>query len=249
MAKTKNLIYGRHPVVEALKEGKPFEKILLQKNLAGEEIFFIRKAARSAEIPVQVVPVEKLNRVTGKNHQGVLGFGAVVQYFKLEDVLMQTYDRSETPLFLLLDEITDVRNFGAIARTALCMGVHAIVVPTRGSARIDADAIKASAGALGKLNICRVPKILDAINQLKTNGIRIYGSSLFADTKLHETNLALPCAIVLGSEDLGISKGAMKLCDQEFFIPMNGDFDSLNVSVATGMILYEANKQRGPRSR
>ena len=244
MAKTKNLVYGRQPVIEALKEGKPFEKILLQKNLVGEEIYFIRKAAQSAEIPLQVVPVEKLNRVTGKNHQGVLGFGAVVQYFKLEDVLMQTYDRGETPLFLLLDEITDVRNLGAIARTALCMGVHAIVVPSRGSARIDADAVKTSAGALGKMNICRVQKIADAIKELKTNGIRVYGSSLFADIKLHETDLTLPCAIVMGSEDSGISKSVLKLCDQEFFIPMNGDFDSLNVSVAAGMILYETLRQR-----
>ena len=181
MAQAKNLIYGKHPVIEALKEGKPFEKIMLQKGLGGDDVAFIRREARKADVPIQVVPVEKLNRITGKLHQGILGFAAVIQYFKIEDVLAQVYDKGESPLFLILDGVTDVRNMGAVARTALCMGVHALILPATGSAKIDADTVKASAGALSKLNVCRVQKLTDAISWLKLNGIRILGAQLFAD--------------------------------------------------------------------
>lgn len=241
---TKQLIVGRQPLVEALEAGEALDKILMARNATGEILAQIKQLARQHQVPIQLVPQEKINGITNTNHQGVLAFRSAVQYFALQDIIDHVNSDGKVPLFLLLDGITDVRNIGAIARSALCCGAHAIVLPQRGVAAINEDAIKASAGALQKMHICRVPELKDAIHTLQLNGIAILGSEMTAEKMLHQTELTAPVAIVMGSEDTGLSKDVAEACNGIFAIPMTGDFESLNVSVAAGMILYEAQRQR-----
>ncbi|HSC55234.1 MAG TPA: 23S rRNA (guanosine(2251)-2'-O)-methyltransferase RlmB [Phnomibacter sp.] len=242
--KSKNIIAGRNPVVEALKAGCGVDKILLFKNATGEHIAQIKELAKKIQVPVQYVPMEKLNQLTNVQHQGVVAFKAAVSYIDLQQVIDVLNENGETPLLLILDGITDVRNIGAIARTALCCGAQAIIVPDKGVAALGEDAMKASAGALEQIHICRVNSLMKAVDTLHLNGIKVYASEMTATTKLHETQLAEPCAIIMGSEDKGVFTGMQKISDGVFKIPMTGKFESLNVSVAAGMILYEAMKQR-----
>jgi len=237
------LIYGRQPILEALDEKKGFDKLFVQKGAQGEEIMSIRQRAGELSIPVKTVPLEKLNRLTRKNHQGVAGFIALINYYRIEDVLALTYENGGIPLFLLLDGVTDVRNFGAIARSAACYGVHAVIIPFANSAAVNAEAMKASAGALNKIHVCR-ENPAQAIHYLQLNGIRILASDLKADKTITETDLTSPSVIVIGAEDRGVSQNILQQADERFAIPMSGLMDSLNVSVATGIILYELNRQR-----
>lgn len=239
-----NFIYGRHPVVDAIKNGISIDKIFLQKGISGDFEQEIRSLSLSADIPLQVVPRQKMNRITSGNHQGVIAQHALLAYQQLEDVLPMIYENSQQPLIVVLDGITDVRNFGAIARSAEVLGAHAIVVPSRHSAPINAEAVKTSAGALTRIPVCRVKKMSDAITELQMAGLNVVVSSLGAKKQLYELELNIPLAVVMGSEDRGVHPSIAKAADQQFIIPQRGQTDSLNVSVATGIILYEVLRQR-----
>jgi 23S rRNA (guanosine2251-2'-O)-methyltransferase len=244
-------IFGRQPVIEAFKAGKRFDKILFQKNISGEEIKEIHYFTKQSETPTQTVPKEKLEAVAKKyskfkeaNHQGVVGFLSMIEYYTVDDVLHTIYAKGETPLLIVLDGITDVGNFGAIARSAECFRVHALVIPSQGSAQINAESMKASAGALNKILVCREKSLVTAIKLLKANGIRVFGTDMKNAIDVSNADFSVPCAVVLGSEGNGISKDILKLCDDIIKIPMSGSSESLNVSVSAGIILYEANKNR-----
>ncbi|MGF7233038.1 23S rRNA (guanosine(2251)-2'-O)-methyltransferase RlmB [Arachidicoccus sp.] len=240
----KNIIVGRNPVTEALKAGDNIDKILLFKNATGEAINLIRHKANQLNIPVQHVPMEKLNSLTNTAHQGVVAFKSSVVYQDLQQIIDWINDKGETPLLLMLDGVTDVRNIGAIARSALCTGTHAIIIPDKGVGALNEDAIKSSAGALEQIQICRVNSLLKAVDELHLNGIKVFTSEMDAERKLFELDLKDPCCIVMGGEENGVQSYISKAADAKFSIPMKGDFDSLNVSVATGISLYEALKQR-----
>lgn len=241
---SKNLITGRQPLIEALEAGKQIDKILFQKNISGESIGKIRQLAAQHNIPVQHVPVEKLHALTRSNHQGVVAMAALVSYTPLQDVIDLLNDEGRIPLFVMLDGITDVRNIGGIARSAVCCGAQAIIIPDKGVGAINEEAIKASAGAINNIYICRVGSLLKAVDDLHLNGIKVFTSSLKAEKKLEEIDFSLPCCIISGNEEKGVQPYLMKAADEAFVIPMAGKFDSFNVSVATGIILYEAMKKR-----
>lgn len=246
MNETENtIIYGRHPIVDAIKAGKTFEKIMLQQGTRGEMEIEIRKLCREFQIPLSIVPREKLNKMAnGANHQGLVGFAALISYMNLEDILPFVFEKGETPLLLLLDGITDVRNFGAIARSAEVMGVHAIVIQQKGGALINSDAIKASAGALSRIPICREKTMSAVLDYLADSGVRVVASDLKAEKRLFEVDFTAPTAILIGSEGEGVNLNFLRRSDETFKIPQVGTTDSLNVSVATGVILYEVVKQR-----
>ncbi|MBS1745926.1 MAG: 23S rRNA (guanosine(2251)-2'-O)-methyltransferase RlmB [Bacteroidetes bacterium] len=240
----KNIITGRNPVVEALKQQSGVDKILLFKNASGDSINEIRKLAKEQNIPVQYVPNEKLNSLTNINHQGVVAYKTAVRYQDLQQVIDWINDKGEAALLLMLDGVTDVRNIGAIARSAVCCGAQAIIIPDKGVGAFNEDAVKSSAGALEKINICRVNSLAKAVDDLHLNGIKVFTSEMKAKKKIYELNLTEPCCIIMGNEEKGVQSFLSKSADEHFNIPMKGDFDSLNVSVAAGMILYEAMKQR-----
>jgi 23S rRNA (guanosine2251-2'-O)-methyltransferase len=244
--KKSQLIIGRQPLMETIRSGRAVDKILLQRNTAGESIAEIRQLAREYNIPVQVVPVEKLDSLTRANHQGVIAFAGLVQYMDLQQVIDHVVGVGGTPLFMMLDGVTDVRNIGAIARSALCCGAQALVIPDKGTGALNEEAMKSSAGALERIHICRVASLLKAVDTLHLNGIRVFTSEMNAPKKVFELPLTEPCCIVMGSEDKGVQAYIRKAADEHFTIPMTGDFDSLNVSVAAGIILYEAMKHRLP---
>jgi 23S rRNA (guanosine2251-2'-O)-methyltransferase len=240
----KNIIAGRNPVVEALKSGQTIDKILLSKNASGDVINEIRNLAKDNNVPIQYVPVQKINGLTNVQHQGILAFKTAVRYQDLQSVVDLVNSQGEVPLFIILDGVTDVRNIGAIARTAVCCGAQAIIIPDKGVGALNEDAVKTSAGALEQINICRVNSLMKAVDDLHLNGIKVFASEMTADKKLFQLELKEPCAIVMGSEDKGVYPALMRICDEKFNIPMVNNFESLNVSVAAGMILYETMKQR-----
>jgi 23S rRNA (guanosine2251-2'-O)-methyltransferase len=239
-----HLIIGRQPLIETIRSGRPIDKILLQRNTAGDSIAEIRELAREHRIPVQVVPVEKLASLTRSNHQGVVAFAGLVSYLDLQQVIDHTVGAGKVPLFVMLDGVTDVRNIGAIARSALCCGAQALIIPDKGTGALNEEAMKSSAGALEQIQVCRVDSLLKAIDTLHLNGIRVFTSERQAPKRVYELLLADPCCIVMGSEDKGVQGYIRKAADEHFTIPMAGDFDSFNVSVAAGIILYEAMKSR-----
>ncbi len=240
----KNLIIGRQPIYEALNVHQPIFKIYLKRQLKGEVIQSILKMARQQNVPVQNVPSEKLNSLSRKNHQGIIAELSPIRFYAIEDVLSQVYDKGDLPLFLILDQVSDVRNFGAIVRTALCMGVQTVVIPNRGSASINEEAIKSSAGALLQLPICRSYSLAQSIEYLQSSGVQVMAADLAQKQYIHQQDLNVPLAILMGSEGRGIDKTLLKTVDIIAQIPMQHSFDSLNVSVATGMILYEVQQQR-----
>lgn len=240
----KNIIAGRNPVIEALKSGQLIDKVLLFTNASGEAIFEIRNLAKEKNVPVQHVPNEKLNSLTNIQHQGVVAFKSSVVYQDLQQVIDWVTGQGDTPLFLMMDGITDVRNIGAIARSAVCCGAQAIIIPEKGVGALNEDAVKSSAGALDLVQVCRVNSLLKALDTLHLNGIKVFTSELGAKKKLFEVNFTEPCCIVIGNEEKGVQQYMSKAADERFTIPMKGEFDSFNVSVATGIILYEALKQR-----
>lgn len=240
----KNIIAGRNPVNEALKSGQTIDKILLFKNASGDAINEIRALAKQMNVPVQYVPNEKLNSLTNINHQGVVAFKSVVYYQDLQEVIDWVNEKREAALFIMLDGVTDIRNIGAIARSAVCCGAQAIIIPDKGVGALNEEAMKSSAGALEKIQVCRVNSLLKAVDTLHLNGIKIFTSEMKAAKKLFELDFSEPCCFIMGNEEKGIQPYLTKAADEHFTIPMKGDFDSLNVSVAAGMILYEAMKQR-----
>ena len=242
--KKSSLIIGRNAVKEAIGSGKQLDRIYLQNNLQGKWIEEIRSLAQQHQIPINKVPVEKLNGFNISDHGGVVAQIARIQYHDLQQIISFVVEKGETPLFVLLDGITDIRNIGGIARTAYCCGVHALIIPDKGVGTLNEDAILTSAGALEKIVVCRANSLMKAVDELHLNGIKVFASELSAKKNVFDCNFSEPCAIVMGSEEKGIYPALIKICDEKFKIPMPGDFESLNVSVATGMILYEAMKQR-----
>lgn len=238
------LITGRKPLLEALQQDTPVEKIFLLRTAAGEEITRIREFARERNIPVSIVPVEKLNRLTTTQHQGVVAWAGMVTYTELQTAISYVVEQGAIPLFILLDGVTDVRNTGAIARSAVCCGAQALILPVSSSAALTEEAVKTSAGALGKILLCRIPSVQQAVDILRLNGIQVLGTQVQGSIPVYCADLTIPTCIVMGAEDKGISRDVIRRADQLIHIPMAGDFDSLNVSVATGMMLYEAMRQR-----
>ena len=238
------IVYGRHPVMEMIEADKDIEKILILKNIERDFLNTIQKLCKERGIPIQHVPKEKLNRTTSENHQGIIATVPMIQYQQIEDVISYVLEMERVPLFVILDNVTDVRNFGSIARSAECLGVDAIIVPEQGSAPVNEISMKTSAGALSRLSICRSKKLSETIAYLQNNGVMVYASSLNSKRQLQEMDFIEPTAIILGSEDHGVQKYIMKSADDTFIIPQSGRTDSLNVSVANGVILYEVQRQR-----
>ncbi|MEI6122629.1 MAG: 23S rRNA (guanosine(2251)-2'-O)-methyltransferase RlmB [Bacteroidota bacterium] len=238
------LIYGIRPLIEAINAGKDVDKILIQNGLKSELFHEFRSLLAQRNIPYQFVPIEKLKRVTTKNHQGVIGFVSNIVYSEVENIVPFVFEQGHMPLIIILDRITDVRNFGAIARSAECAGADAIVIPYFNSVRVSADAIKSSAGALHKIPVCRSLSMIKTVEFLKSSGLQIVACTEKAQQPYYNCNFNLPTAIIMGSEDDGISDVLLKAADHKFKIEMVGEIQSLNVSVATGIVLFEALKQR-----
>ena len=242
--KKNTLIVGREAIINALESGKQLERIYMQATVHGDVINTIRLLAEKNLVPINKVPVEKLNGLNVSNHEGCIAVISKVQYQNLQDVISLVVENGETPLFVILDGVTDIRNIGAIARSAYSFGAHAIIIPDKGVGALNEDAILTSAGALEMMAVCRVNSLVKAVDELHLNGIKVFASEMTATTKVYEIDFKEPCAIVLGGEEHGVYQPLMKICDDQFQIPMVTDFDSLNVSVATGIILYEVMKQR-----
>ncbi len=238
------LIGGFDSITTAIEIGEQLERIYLQDTVNSPQAGELKKLATEYEIPVNKVPFEKLRNFNLENHQGVIALRSKVKYQNLQDIISFVVENGETPLFLLLDGITDIRNIGGIARTAYCCGVHAIIIPEKGVGALNEDAITTSAGALENIAVCRVKTLHSAVEELHLNGIKVYASEMTATENVFEMNFKEPAAVIMGSEDKGIHPSLYKICDGKFKIPMQNDFESLNVSVATGMVLYEAMKQR-----
>lgn len=246
--KKEEIIYGVRPVVEAMKSGKEIDRIFLKKGIRNTVTAEVITLAKSLEIPFQFVPIEKLDRLTKGNHQGVIALTSQIPYQRLEEIVQGAFERGETPLILVLDGITDVRNFGAIARTAECAGAQAIVIPAHGSAQVNEEAVRTSAGALTTIPVCRVERLKDAVTYLKESGIALAAATEKASKAYDKADFNRPVAIIMGSEERGISQEIMRICDDQVCIPMKGTIASLNVSVAAGILLFEAIRQRGGQS-
>lgn len=243
--KKSSLVIGRSAVLDALQEGKQLDRIYMQSNLRGDVADEIQKLAYKQQVPVNKVPVEKLNSFNVNDHEGVLAQLSKIRYQDLQQVIDWVVEKGEVPMFVMLDGVTDVRNIGGIARTALCCGAQAIIIPDKGVGALNEDAILTSAGALEQIAVCRVNSLMKAVDDLHLNGIRVFASEMTAKKSIYECDFNEPCTIVMGGEEKGVFPGLMKICDETFKIPMKGEFESLNVGVATAMILYEAMKQRG----
>jgi len=242
--KDNNMLYGMRPVIEAITANKEIDKLMMQQGLKGELVPELRKLINDRGIPYQYVPIEKLNRLYRGNHQGVICFVSPIVYQPIENLLLSVYEKGETPLFLILDRITDVRNMGAIARSAECAGVHGLIIPEKGGAPVSADAMTASAGALSSLPVHRSPNLKLTIDYLKESGLRIVAATEKGTTSYYDAELTGPLAIIMGSEEDGVSGEYLRRCDETLIIPMKGSIGSLNVSVAAGILLFEVLKQQ-----
>lgn len=241
---TEELIYGINPVIEVLLSGKEIEKIFFQKTLHPSKTDKIKTLATERNVPFQFVPKEKLYKITRKNHQGVIAIVSPLIYSNIEHVIPELFEQGKTPFFIVLDQVTDVRNLGSIARSAECAGVDAIIIPDKGTAMLNADAVKTSAGALTRIKVCRVSSLKNSLKFIKESGIKIVGASEKAKKLYFETEYNSPIAILMGSEEKGIGQELIPICDDLVKIPMQGKINSLNVSVASGIILFEALKHR-----
>ncbi|MDE5794156.1 MAG: 23S rRNA (guanosine(2251)-2'-O)-methyltransferase RlmB, partial [Muribaculaceae bacterium] len=237
-------IFGLRAIIEAIEAGKDIDKILVKTDFSGDLARELLGKAKAYGILVKRVPQEKLNRITMKNHQGAIAILAAVPYHKLENIIPMLYEEGKNPLIVVLDGVTDIRNFGAIARTACCAGADAIVIPSHNSVSITADAIKTSAGALFHIPVCREKTTLDAVKQLKNNGYKIVAATEKGALNYTKTDFTVPVAIVMGAEETGISDDVLRQADDLAAIPIIGEISSLNVSVAAGIIIYEAIRQR-----
>jgi 23S rRNA (guanosine2251-2'-O)-methyltransferase len=241
----KDMIYGTRAVIEAMRAGREVEKILVQSGLANDLIKELLVLARQHSVPVVSTHTDKLKRLSTKNHQGVISYLSSVQYASLDGIIHKTYSEGRDPFLLLLDRVTDVRNFGAIVRTAECAGIDAIVMGEKGNAPITSDAMKTSAGALSFMPVCREKDLKTTLKFLRENGIRIIACTEKAGNTLHQLTLTGPVAIIMGSEEDGISDSLLREADDLAAIPLKGKIASLNVSVAAGIAMYEVLRQRG----
>lgn len=244
MLKKNEIIKGVHPVLEALNAGLTLRKVFIQKGMQIENLRKLVELLNKHEIPYQQVPKEKLNRISSSNHQGVIALTSPIEFHNIDKLIPFLFETGKIPLIAILDNVTDVRNFGAIARSAECFGVNGIVIPFKGTAEVNDDAVKTSAGALLKMNICRERNLKDAIIFLKQSGIQIISATEKSSKTLDEIDFSIPTAIILGSESKGISKDLLKHSDHDVKIPMTGSIGSLNVSVSASIFFYEALKQR-----
>lgn len=242
--KSSELLFGRHPIIDALENGRTIEKVLLSNTIHGDFEKRLRYLCKEANIPLQVVPKERLNSISRKNHQGVIAFVSPIPFYELEDILPTIYDKGKIPLFVIVDGVTDVRNIGAIARSAEASGAHALILPKKGSAQINEEAMKSSAGALNTLLVCRVNSLMNSVQYLQMNGIQCIAADLKGEKMIYDIDLTVPTAIIMGDEAKGVNRMLLDLCDEYFQIPMRGQTDSYNVSVATGIILYEIMRQQ-----
>lgn len=237
-------IFGIRAVIEAIEAGRDIDKVLISKDLNGPLIGELLEVIKRDHVVMRRVPVEKINRITRKNHQGVIALLAAVDYATIDQLIPTLYEEGVLPFVIVLDGITDVRNFGAIARTADCAGADAIVIPEHGSVSVQADAVKTSAGALHYLPVCRERNIYSAVRNLKDRGFNVVAVTEKTDKNYTEADFTGPTALVLGAEDTGISPEVLRLCDSRAAIPMFGNISSLNVSVAAGVVMYEVVRQR-----
>ena len=238
-----NLIFGIRPVVEAIEAGREIEKLYIRKGAEGQLMTELRDLCLRHRVHVQEVPVEKLNRLVRGNHQGVVAQIAAIAYVQLDDILERVPD-DETPLVVVFDGVTDVRNFGAIARSAECAGAHGLIAPLKNSAPVNAEAIRASAGALTTIPVCRVGSIRNTIKTLQAEGFQVFAATEKSRKLLYDADLRRPTALVMGAEETGISKEVLKLCDERLAIPLIGRIESLNVSAAAAVMLFEVVRQR-----
>lgn len=239
-----NLIFGIRPLMEAIEAGKEIEKVMVQQGGRGALNAELRQLLARHSIPVQTVPLEKLNSITRQNHQGVIAFVSPISFGNIDNIIAETFEMGRVPKLLMLDGITDVRNFGAICRTAECLGVDAVIIPDKGTAQINEEAIKTSAGALYNIPVCRVKSLGRTLEQLQQSGIKMVACSEKKDVELKDVDMTVPVCIIMGSEENGISNELLRKADEMAKIPMVGKTSSLNVSVAAGMALYELNRQR-----
>ena len=244
MLKESDCIFGLRPVIEAIKAGKQIDRLLIKQGSQGPLYHELMTEVRSHNIPYQVVPVERIELITRKNHQGVLAWISLIEYQKIENLLPMIFEKGKDPLIIVLDGISDVRNFGAIVRSAECLGADAIIIPEKGSARVTADAIKTSAGALHTFPICREKSITKATTYLKESGLKIVGAAERSSKIASNVDLKGPLALIMGAEDKGINRELLALTDNTIKIPMMGEISSLNVSVAAGILIYEIQRQR-----
>ena len=244
MKENKDYIFGIRAVIEAIKSGKNIDKLMIRSGLKGELFHELMALVKEVEIPFQYVPNERINRITMKNHQGVLAFISPIEYQNIENILPTLFEKGKNPLFVILDQVTDVRNFGAITRTAECADVDAVIIPEKGSVRISGDAVKTSAGALHKIPVCRVKSLSKTIKYLQESGIQIVAATEKASEYYYKVDFSIPTAVLMGSEDSGVSNEYLRVADQLVKIPILGDIESLNVSVAASILMYEAVKQR-----
>ncbi len=240
----KDFIFGTRAVMESIAAGKDIDKVLVQKELNNDLIKELLQLCKANYIPVVRVPEAKLNRVTRKNHQGVVAQMSAIEYASLDNVIESCFSVGKAPLILILDRITDVRNFGAIARSAECAGVDAIVIPEKGSAQINSDALKTSSGALNFLPVARVRNLFYTCRDLQKSGLILVAITEKTNKTMYEVDFSVPVALVMGSEEDGISEELMGIVDEKVKIPMAGNIESLNVSVSAGVAIYEAIRQR-----
>lgn len=243
-----SFIFGLRPVIEAIEAGKDVDKVLIKKGLSGELINELYSSIKQHQVNYQMVPEEKLNSITRKNHQGVVAFISPVPLQKIEDIIPTLYEQGVTPFIIALDGVTDVRNLGSIARTAECAGVHALLVPEKGSAQLNADAMKTSSGALNHLPVCRTALFKKSLQFLQESGIKLVAATEKAEKVYHMSDYTVPVCIVMGSEDTGIEPEILRICDELVKLPILGKISSLNVSNAAAVFLYEVVRQRGNES-
>lgn len=241
--KEKEMIFGIRAVIEAVEAGKEIDKVIVKRELQGDLFKELSTVLKAHDIPMQKVPIERIDRFTRKNHQGVIAFLSAITYEKIEDIVPFLYEQGKNPFILVLDGITDVRNFGAIARTCEVAGVDAIVIPARGSVTVNADAVKTSAGALLKIPVCKEQNLTEAIQFLKNSGVKVVAATERAANYYTDSDFTGPIALVMGSEDTGVSTENLRICDELVRIPQFGTIGSLNVSVAAGVLVYEVIRQ------
>lgn len=244
MTDKSEMIFGVRAVIEAIQAGKEIDKILVKKDIQSDLSKELFAALKGTLIPVQRVPVERINRITRKNHQGVIAFVSAVTYQKAEQLVPFFFEEGKNPFFVMLDGLTDVRNFGAIARTCECAGVDAIIIPAKNSVSVNADAMKTSAGALHTLPVCREQNLKSTLQYLKDSGFRLIAATEKGDYDYTKGDYKGPICLIMGAEDTGVSYENLSLCDEWVKIPILGSIESLNVSVAAGILIYEALKQR-----
>jgi 23S rRNA (guanosine2251-2'-O)-methyltransferase len=242
--KESDCIYGLRPVIEAVRAGKQIDRLLIKQGLQGALYHELMIEVRNHNIAYQIVPLERIELVTRKNHQGVLAWLSLLEFQSITNLLPMIFEKGEDPLIIALDGVSDVRNFGAIVRSAECLGAHAVIIPEKGSARITADAIKTSAGALHSFPVCREKSIVRSVEYLKESGLKVITAGEKSGSPISEPDLKGPAVLIMGSEDKGISRELISLSDIQVMIPMKGEIGSLNVSVAAGIFLYEITRQR-----